>query len=120
MFDTDAVDVRFAPKADYDYERVGLEVYFRGNLYDDAVDGEVRTVNEFGVGFGGVVGGTVLGPNLVVNGFLGLLDMQLTRFAGCIDAPEVIDTVGDIRGLLDLEEEVTGSDGMESSGGQEV
>ena len=97
-----------------------MKIDFCGYLYDDAVDGEVRTVDEFGVGFGGVVGGTILGPNLVVDGFFGLFNMQLTWFAGCIDTTEVIDTVGDIRGLLDLDEEVTGSDGMESSGGQEV
>ena len=120
MFDTDSVDVRFAPKADYDYERVRMEIDLCGYLYDDAVDGKIRAVDEFGVGFGGVVGCTVLGPNLVVDGFFGLLDMQFTRFAGCIDATEVIDTVGDIGRLLDLHEEITGSDGMETSCRQEV
>ena len=44
----------------------------------------------------------------------------LECIAGSIDATEVIDTVGDIRGLLYLDEEVTGSDGMESSGRQEI
>ena len=120
LFDADAVDVRLAPEAYDNHERVGMEINLCSYLYDDAVDGEVRTVNEFGVGFGGIVRGTILGPNLVVDGLLGLLDMQFTGFAGCIDATEVIDTVGDIRGLLDLDEEVTGSDGMESSGRQEV
>ena len=120
LFDADAVDVRFAPEAYDNHERVGMEINLCSYLYDDAVDGEVRTVNEFGVGFGGIVRGTILGPNLIVDSFLGLLDMQLTRFAGSIDATEVIDTVGDIGRLLDLDEEVTGSDGMESSGGQEV
>ena len=120
LFDADAVDIRFSPEADDDYERVGMEIDFCRHLHHYSIHREIGAVNEFGVGFGGVVRGTILRPHLVVNGFFGLLDMEFTGFAGCIDAPEVIDTVGDIRGLLDLDEEVTGSDGMESSGGQEV
>ena len=120
LFDADAIDVRFAPEAYDNHERVGMEINLCSYLYDDTVDGEVGTVNEFGVGFGGIVRGTILGPNLIVDSFLGLLDMEFAWFAGSIDATEVIDTVGDIRGLLNLDEEVTGSDGMESSGRQEI
>jgi hypothetical protein len=33
-----------------------------------------------------------------------------------IHASEVIDTVGDVRGLLNLDEEITGTNSMQSSG----
>ena len=116
MFDANAVDIRFSPEAYYDHERVGMQIDLCRYLYDDAVDREIRAVDEFGIGFGGVIRRAVLGPNLIVDGFFGLLDMQFTGFTGRIDTTEVIDTVRDIRRLLDLDEEVTGSDGMESSG----
>ena len=96
-----------------------MQIHFCCHLYYDAVDGEVRAVDEFGVGFGGVVGGSVFRPHLIVNGFLGLLDMQFARVAVCILSSEVIDAVGDVGGLLDLDEEVSSSDGMQPSGRQE-
>ena len=120
LFDADAVDVGFAPEAHNDHEGVGMEVDLCGYLYDDAVDGEVRAVDEFRVRFGGVVGGTILGPDLVVDRFLGLLDMKFAGFALGIDTPEVIDAIGDVGRLLDLDEEVTGAYRMESSGRQEI
>ena len=120
LFDADAVDVGISPEADDNYERVGMEIDFCSDLHHYSIHREIRAVDEFGVWFGGVIGGTILGPNLIVNSFFGLFDMEFTGFAGCIDTPEVIDAVGDIRGLLDLDEEVTGTNGMESSGRQEV
>ena len=117
LLDADAVDVGFAPEADYHDKRIGVQIDLGGYLYDHAMDGEVRTMDEFGVGFGGVVGSSVLRPYLVVDGFLGLLYMQFPRVTVCILASEVIDAVGDIGGFLYLDKEITGSDSVESSGG---
>ena len=52
LFDANAVDVRFSPKTYDHYEGVGMEIDFRCYLYNDAVDGKVRTVDELGVRFG--------------------------------------------------------------------
>ena len=112
LFDTDAVDVRFSPQAYDDDEGICMEIHFSRHLHNDAVDGEVRAVNEFGVGFSGVVGRTVLRPDLVVNGLLGLLDMQFARVAVGVLTSKVIDAVGNVGCLLYLDEEVTGPDGM--------
>lgn len=77
-------------------------------------------MDKFRGGLGGVVAGAVLQPNAVVDGIFRLVDMQFAGVTVGILAPEVIDAVGDIRSLLDLGEEVARSDGVESSGRQEV
>ena len=120
LFDADSVDVCLAPEANNNDEGVGMKIDFCGYLYDDAIDGEVRAVDEFGIGFGRVVGSTVFRPNLIVDGFLGLLDMQFTGFTLGIHATEVIDAICDIGRLLDLDKKITGSDSMESSCRQEI
>ena len=90
-----------------------MEVDLLGDLYDHSVDHEVRTV-------GRVVRRAVLGPHLVVDGVLGLFDMQLTGIAVGIFAAEVIDAVGDVAGLLNLGEEVAGTNGVQTACRQEV
>ena len=119
LFDTDAVDVGFSPEAYDDHEGIGMEIHFRGDLHNDSVDDEVRAMDKFGVGFGGVVRGSIFGPYLVIDSLLGLLDMEFTRFALRVHAPKVIDAIGDVRRLLYLDEEVTGTDSMETAGRQE-
>ena len=97
-----------------------MEVDLLGDLYDHSVDHEVRTVDELRGGLGRVVRRAVLGPHLVVDGVLGLFDMQLTGIAVGILAAEVIDAVGDVAGLLNLGEEVAGTNGVQAACRQEV
>ena len=68
-----------------------MEINLLGHLYDDTVYHEIGAVDELAGGLGGVVGGTVFGPHPVVDGCLGLFDMQLARIAVSVFAAEVID-----------------------------
>ena len=119
LFDMNAVDMRFSPEADYYDESVGMQIDLRRHLHHYPVHREIGAVNEFGVRFGGIIGSAVLGPNLIVDRLFRLGDMQFARVTMRIFSSEIIDAIGDIRGLLDLGEEVTGSDGVQSSGREE-
>lgn len=84
LLDAYAVDVRLAPEADNDHERIGVQIDLGGYLYHHAVDGEVRAVDQLVVRLGGVVTGAVLRPHAIVDGVFRLLDMQFAGFAlGC-------------------------------------
>ena len=115
----DAVDVGFTPQADHNDERVAMEIDLLCHLNDYAMHDEVGAVDELRDGTCAVVGCPVLGPHLVVDGVLGLLDVEFARLAMGILASEVIYAVGDVAGLLDFGEEASGSDGMQTSGREE-
>ena len=112
LFDMNAVDMRFPPETNDHYKGIRVQIHLRRHLHHNPIDGEIRAVDKFGVGFGRVIGRAVLGPDLIVDRLFGFGDVQFTGIAMRILASEVIDTVGDIRSLLDLGEEVTGSDGV--------
>ena len=97
-----------------------MKVHLGGNLNHHPVHREIGTMDEFGVWFGRIIGGTVFRPYLVVYGFFSLLNMQFAWFALCINTSKIIDAIGDVGGLLYLDKEVTCSDGMESSGRQKI
>ena len=97
-----------------------MEVNLLGYLDNDAVDNEIGAVDELAGGLRGVVGRAVFGPHLVVDGSLGLFDVQLAGIAVGILAAEVVDAIGDVAGLLNLGEEVAGTNGMQTTCGQEV
>ena len=77
----DAVDVGFTPQADHHDERVAMEVDLLRYLHDYAMHDEVGAVDELRDGTGAVVGCPVLGPHLVVDGLLCLLDVEFSRVA---------------------------------------
>ena len=96
-----------------------MEVDLLGYLYHDTVYHKIRTVDELAGGLRTVVGGTVFGPHPVVDGCLGLFDMQLARIAVGILAAEVIDAIGDVAGLLNLSKEVACTNSVQTTCGQE-
>ena len=113
------VDIGLAPKTDDDDKRIAVEVDLLCHLYHHTVHHEIRTVDELGRGLCAVVGGAIFGPDLIVDSILGLLGVQFTRLAMRILASEVIDAIGDVAGLLNLCQEATGTDGMQTTGREE-
>ena len=120
MLDVDTVDVCFAPKTDHHHKRIRMQVYLRCHLHHYPIDCEIRAMDEFGVGFGRVIRGAVLGPNLVIDRLFGLLNMQFAKVSMRILSTEIIDAVRDVGGLLYLNEEITSTDGMQPSGREEI
>ena len=96
-----------------------MEVHLLGYLYHDAMNHEIRAVDELAGGLRTVVGGTVFGPHPVVDGCLGLFNMQLARIAVSVFAAEVIDAIGDVAGLLNLSKEVACANSVQTTCGQE-
>ena len=115
LLDMNAVDMRFAPEADNDHKSISVQIYLRRHLHHKSVDREIRAMDEFGVGFGGVIRSAILRPHAVVDSLFRLRDMQFAGIAMFILASEIIDTIGDIRSLLYLHEEIAGADSMQPS-----
>ena len=96
LSDFNAIDVGFSPKTDHDDERIAVEIHLLSHLHHHAMHHEVWTVDELRRGLGAVVRGAISRPYLVVDGLLGLLDMQFPRVAMHILSPEVINPIGDV------------------------
>ena len=117
LANTDAIDVGLAIEANDDNEGIDMKINLLRYLNYDTIDVEVGTVDELRGGTGRIVTGTIFGPYLIVDGILGLVDVELARIAVGILTAEVIDAIGDVGGLLDFGEEVTSSDGMQTPSG---
>ena len=62
-----------------------------------------------------VVFALVFGINGVVDSVLGLLGVEFARIAVGVAAVEVVNAVGDIAGLLNFSQKVTGADGVDAT-----
>ena len=92
-----------------------MEIDLLGDLHHHAMHHEVGTVDELRDGLRAVVAAAILRPHLIVDGILGLFDVQLTGIAVGILTAEVIDAVGDIARLLYLGQEVAGTNGVQTA-----
>ena len=105
LADMDAVDVGLTPETHHNDEGIALEINLLRHLNDYTVDNKIRTVDKLTCWFRRVIGRAILRPYLIVNSFLGLFDVQFSRIAVGILAPEVVDTIGNIAGLLNFGQE---------------
>ena len=120
LLDMNAIDMRFTPQANDHHKGICMEVNLRRHLHHYSINREIGAMDKFGVGFGRIVGRAVLRPYLIIDRLFGFGYMQFAWVAVRILASEVIDAVGDIRSLLDLYKKITRSDGVQSSGREEI
>ena len=97
-----------------------LQVLRHGPVQVVDAGGEVLAGNDFVLRvLDGGVGGAVLRIDLIVDGILRELCVELARLAVQAQAAVVVDAVGDVGSLLDLGDEAAAADGVDASGREE-
>ena len=66
------------------------------HLHHHPVHIEVGTIDEFRGGLGAVITRAVFGPHLIVDGLLGLLDMELAGIAVLVFTSEIVHTIRNV------------------------
>ena len=112
------IDRSLSSQTKDDDKRINLIIDIHGLMHHHTIDIEIGAMHQWSIEEGAVVSAAILGINVIIDGILGLFDVKFAGVAIGISASVIIDTIGDVAGLLYLGHEIAGTDGMKASCGQ--